>query len=86
MIIRAHQCVNNGVDYRFHHQLATIFSASNYIGRICNQSGVLIITETGEKKEQIFPCYIIFKEEWFAFMIIVYQEELSRSVFQITLM
>jgi protein phosphatase len=55
MIIRAHQCIQNGIDYLFGNQVATVFSASNYCGKKLNQSGALILTKSGEIQQQIFP-------------------------------
>ncbi|OHT14377.1 Serine/threonine-protein phosphatase PP1 isozyme 9 [Tritrichomonas foetus] len=40
-LVRAHQCVNKGIEILFHSKLATIFSASSY-NKHFNKSGILI--------------------------------------------
>jgi protein phosphatase len=57
MLIRAHQCVSDGIQYDFDHQVATVFSASNYCGHNFNKSGVLIIKEDGKIQTQIFQSF-----------------------------
>ena len=55
MIIRGHECVNNGCELKFNNQLITVFSASNYCGLVNNQAGVLEITGPMTYKIRQFP-------------------------------
>jgi protein phosphatase len=57
MIIRAHQCIKNGIQYLFNSQIATVFSASNYCGKDFNQSGVLILHKDGKFQKLLFDCF-----------------------------
>ena len=43
MIVRGHECVNDGIEFRFNNKLCTVFSASNYCGLVGNSSGILEI-------------------------------------------
>lgn len=42
MIVRGHECVNEGVRYSLNRQCITVFSASNYVGTSYNKSGILV--------------------------------------------
>jgi protein phosphatase len=48
LIIRGHQCVENGIEFMFDNKLVTAFSTSNYCGQDSNRSGVLIIDKNGQ--------------------------------------
>ena len=54
VIIRAHQCVQNGIMSNSNNTVITVFSASNYCGTTANNSGVLIISN-GQHSEVIYP-------------------------------
>lgn len=55
MIVRGHECVNDGVEYRFNNKICTVFSASNYCGLVGNSAAILEITGPMQYKERIFP-------------------------------
>ena len=55
MIIRGHECVNEGVEFRFDKKLVTVFSASNYCGLVGNKSAVLEILSTDNINPKQFP-------------------------------
>lgn len=42
-IIRAHECVSNGIEELFNKKCITVFSASSYSGENSNSSGILMI-------------------------------------------
>ena len=55
VIIRGHECVQNGVNIDFGGKLITVFSASNYCGLVGNNSGVLLIKTDGTYQALILP-------------------------------
>lgn len=55
MIIRGHECVNEGVHFHFNNKICTVFSASNYCGIVGNQAGVLELTGPMQYKSRQFP-------------------------------
>jgi protein phosphatase len=57
MIIRAHQCIKFGVQHMFQNQLITVFSASNYCGKVLNNSGALLLRENGKIEKYSFLYY-----------------------------
>lgn len=52
-IIRAHQCVKNGIEKLFNDKLITVFSASSYCKINQNSSGILKIYQKSTKIEPI---------------------------------
>ena len=55
MIIRGHECVDEGCESHFDNKLMTVFSASNYCGVVNNKAGVLEITNATTYKARTFP-------------------------------
>lgn len=55
MIIRGHECVMSGCEFKFDNQLVTVFSASNYCGLMNNDAGVLIIKNVNQFETKQFP-------------------------------
>ncbi|OHS93122.1 Serine/threonine-protein phosphatase 4 catalytic subunit 2 [Tritrichomonas foetus] len=55
MIIRGHECVNDGFEYHFDQKLITVFSASNYCGLVGNKAAVLEIISTDKLVTHDFP-------------------------------
>ena len=55
MVVRAHECVNDGVHSMWGSKLVTVFSASYYCGISQNRSGVLVLLPTGEREIITFP-------------------------------
>jgi len=51
ILIRAHECVDNGASTTFGRKLITVFSASNYCGAAPNKAGVVLISCMGQKKD-----------------------------------
>lgn len=47
LIIRGHQCVRDGCEFKFKDHLVTVFSCSNYCGVEGNKAGVLLIRDSG---------------------------------------
>lgn len=54
LLIRGHECVNDGIRYMFGDRLITVFSASNYCGYTDNKGAVLRIGENYELKPFVF--------------------------------
>jgi diadenosine tetraphosphatase ApaH/serine/threonine PP2A family protein phosphatase len=81
MVIRAHQCVNNGVEYKFNDLLVTVFSASNYPGKICNQSGTLVLNINREIQNQIFPSFQLLPRNMVSFHNNIIPRNLMRPNF-----
>ncbi|EAX95432.1 Ser/Thr protein phosphatase, putative [Trichomonas vaginalis G3] len=50
LIVRGHECVNEGVRYSLNKLCITVFSASNYCGQNTNKSGILVFNP-GTKPE-----------------------------------
>lgn len=55
MIIRGHECVNEGIEFKFDNKLVTVFSASNYCGIVDNKAAVLEIKANSEYTPHVFP-------------------------------
>ncbi|KAK8890631.1 hypothetical protein M9Y10_035412 [Tritrichomonas musculus] len=55
MIVRGHECVTGGIEFRFNKKICTVFSASNYCGLVGNSAGILEITGPMQYKERILP-------------------------------
>jgi protein phosphatase len=47
VLVRAHECVADGISFSFGDSLVTVFSASNYCGLIGNMAGVLEVKAPG---------------------------------------
>ena len=54
-IIRAHQCVQNGVQFNSDQSVVTVFTASNYCGTSNNNAGVIIISQNGLEENIYSP-------------------------------
>jgi protein phosphatase len=54
-VIRGHECVKNGYLTRFDGRLYTVFSASNYCGKVGNQAAILLKRATGQLDVVQFP-------------------------------
>lgn len=48
LICRAHQCVDDGFEFKFDSQLVTLFSAPNYCGEFDNSGSTMIVNENLE--------------------------------------
>ena len=55
LMIRGHQCIENGVEYSLDNKIVTVFSASNYCGTKNNIAGVLIIKTDNTRQIVTFP-------------------------------
>ncbi|OHT05943.1 Ser/Thr protein phosphatase [Tritrichomonas foetus] len=55
LVVRGHECVNDGIEMHFDGHLMTVFSASNYCGLINNQAAVLDIKGEGKYDIKKFP-------------------------------
>jgi protein phosphatase len=55
VIIRGHECVNDGYKWHFENEVLTVFSASNYCGIVGNQAAVLEVVSSSELKPHQFP-------------------------------
>jgi len=63
-IIRAHECVMDGVQTMFNSTLYTVFSASNYCGLVPNRSGVIDVKYPGSFEIKSYsPLQYIKREE-----------------------
>ncbi|OHT08411.1 Ser/Thr protein phosphatase [Tritrichomonas foetus] len=71
LIVRAHECVNNGINFMFDNRLVTVFGASNYCGLVSNKSGVLQIDSNGDYSSSIFPPLFYLKRDQVNFMMVV---------------
>lgn len=54
MIVRAHECVAEGVKRLFHGDLVTVFTASNYCGIETNDAGLLLIEDASHITHSTF--------------------------------
>jgi protein phosphatase len=54
-VIRGHECVSEGCLTRFDGRLYTVFSASNYCGRVGNQAAILVKRNAGQLEVIQFP-------------------------------
>ena len=61
VLIRGHQCVQEGYSELFDKKIVTVFSASNYCGSIGNKCAVMVIKRTGEFEYQQLPPLPWFK-------------------------
>ena len=50
LLIRGHQCTDDGCDFMFDDHLVTVFSCSNYCGIAGNKAGVLVLKEDGSRE------------------------------------
>lgn len=55
MLIRGHECVQEGYQFMFGNRLVTVFSASNYCGLVNNDAGVIIIKPKLKYEVRTFP-------------------------------
>lgn len=55
ILIRAHECVMEGAEPKFHRKLITVFSASNYCGIVKNMSAIIKVTAPMEFHSVKFP-------------------------------
>ncbi|OHS97911.1 Ser/Thr protein phosphatase [Tritrichomonas foetus] len=55
LLVRAHECVVQGIEYMFDNKLVTVFTASNYCGIVENQSGVLVVDSNGVSEKRFPP-------------------------------
>lgn len=55
MIIRGHECVEEGCESHFDNKLITVFSASNYCGVVNNKAAVLEVQNATTYKVRTFP-------------------------------
>ena len=55
LLVRGHECVNDGIEYSLNNQCCTVFSASNYCGMLNNKAGVLLLKNNKERESIIFP-------------------------------
>jgi protein phosphatase len=64
LIVRAHECVNEGYQWHFNKEVMTVFSASNYCGLVGNYSAVLeVITPDNVKPHQFPPLQWLCRRE-----------------------
>lgn len=70
-IIRAHQCIANGVENFYNKVLFTVFSSSNYSADLHNKSGIIIITQNGLNLYNFPPLMSLRREEAFYKMQII---------------
>jgi diadenosine tetraphosphatase ApaH/serine/threonine PP2A family protein phosphatase len=54
-LVRAHECVADGIKFAFDDRLVTVFSASNYCGVVANQAAVLAVTGPKGYRSIQFP-------------------------------
>lgn len=55
MLIRGHECVQEGYQFMFGNRLVTVFSASNYCGLVNNDAAVIIIKPNLKYEVRTFP-------------------------------
>lgn len=53
LLIRGHECVNEGIEYALDNQCVTVFSASNYCGVSGNKCGVLLLKQSGKPESTV---------------------------------
>lgn len=56
LLVRGHECTDEGVEYSLGGKLVTVFSCSSYCHKLNNKAGVLILKKSGEAPEpRAFP-------------------------------
>ena len=55
LLIRAHECIMDGCQYKFNNRLITVFGASNYCGLVQNFSACIHISKNMEIQFNQFP-------------------------------
>ena len=63
LLIRGHECVKTGCSFKFHDQVLTVFSASNYCGVTDNKAGVVFIDAAGKEHTSTFRPYQYLKRK-----------------------
>lgn len=64
VLIRGHECVENGIRMSLGNKVITVFSASNYCGFTNNLAGVLIVHSSGQREPYTFqPIKYLFRNE-----------------------
>ena len=61
-VIRAHQCVKEGILHSMNNSVITVFSASNYCGITYNKGGVLLISSAGIEEYTYGPLQYLKRE------------------------
>jgi hypothetical protein len=72
-VIRAHQCMKTGVEFKFINQVITVFSASHYCETVLNKSGVIQLTKKEIYKDKYLGNFNITSEIWLILRILFYQ-------------
>lgn len=81
-LIRAHQCVNDGIAVIRNTPIITVFSSSNYTDAVENKSGILLVNESNDVEPICLPALKKFRREDSSFfsMTKVYHRGYERSV------
>ena len=62
LLIRGHECIKNGFEYKFKNNLLTVFSASNYCGTAMNFAAVIAVFGSNEIETiQMPPLKYLFR-------------------------
>lgn len=69
LLVRGHECVEQGYEFHFNQKLITVFSASNYCGLIGNQAAVLEINGINNYCTKVYSPleYLLRKFAFFSF-------------------
>ncbi|KAK8841654.1 hypothetical protein M9Y10_026594 [Tritrichomonas musculus] len=54
LLVRGHECVDEGIEKLFNDKCITVFSASSYFPEMSNSSGILRIYKENDKAESVF--------------------------------
>lgn len=63
LLVRGHECVQRGCEYMFNEKLITVFSASNYCGRVNNESATFVVKSESENEIKTFPPLVYLTRE-----------------------
>lgn len=87
VLIRGHECVTEGLDFKFNNELITVFSASNYCGSTGNTAGVLMVRANSSFQVQKYQPLPYIKREKVNFkpLPMVIQPEIKKSDNTVTL-
>lgn len=84
-IIRAHECVINGIEESFKEKCITVFSASSYDRPNGNRSGILKISIQGDKISPVIfdPLDRLDKSDTIYYKVQAFQKETTRPMFNV---
>lgn len=69
LLVRGHQCTDDGCEFMFNDRLVTVFSCSNYCGLAGNKAGVLLLKADGTREAVRLEALEYFRRPMAALML-----------------